>query len=224
MHFQIFVPQGADQPQPSLHSLGLAHLEGNANAQDLQAGPDGKPGRLYSWTADTLNYEPDRMEWIPAVPCGDLKAGRYLVGMYKGRPPAPEELSYKHSLTSYLFEMDDGSQWGVPVARDLPCTWRMGADGKVQRQVRDQYRKFWDWSGEWFDRFREKVKSVTDLQPFWQEAWEYLSYALGMNYRLTPEVISHLGLINDEVVVGMIWATLDLKAILAEQEDQKKSG
>lgn len=221
MHPLIYLPEGQ-----TLQSAGLTdHAEGAENCGRIPTGPDGGSGLLYWWRSPGVNYDigfrPDSQTWIPAVPRGDLAAGRYWVGIERNATPEPIELQRRSGVDGYRVRLGDGHEWIIPAARYCPQDVRLASDGGIELQVQDKYREFWDGSLRWVELLLSIEEGQTALQIGPQE-WGYLTLALSINYRITPELASELRLFSTSNVLHVVQATIDGQ-LAALVEQQKKS-
>jgi len=220
MHPLIFLPEGS-----SLEKVGLSdHVDGNMGTR-IVAGPTGEPGLLICWqgTIDgySVGFRPDSQTWLPAVPKGDLPAGRYWVGIERNAPPTPAQLQRQAGVDGYRVRLGDGHEWIIPAARYCPQDVRLAPDGGIKLQVQDKYREFWDGSLRWVELLLSIEEGQTALQIGPQE-WSYLTLALSINYRITPELASELRLFSTANVLHVVQATIDGQ-LAALVEQQKKS-
>ena len=97
MRFLIYIPRVEGDTTPNdekLAKVGLSNMSQGCAAIPTPAGPDGKPGVVFSWPVprdprSTMGYLPNDQEWVPAEAVGELAAKRYWVGFVKGSLPTP---------------------------------------------------------------------------------------------------------------------------------------
>lgn len=222
-HYLIFIP-GDDRADPSkLDAVGLSHLKANAFFHPIQQGPSGLRGVNVAWNSlDQKHFDADKQTWIEAVPNGDLKAGRYWVGFWKDDPPTPTDLAWQGTrFEGSMITLGDGNQWLIPAAGLLPSTWKLNRDGEPELQVKELFTKFFERSKQWFVQFIEHDASDVSIR-LNADVWEYLYEALSFNYRMTPEVVSELGLWNTSNIVEGLLKTVDGLHIRDEMGSQKK--
>lgn len=224
--FLIYIP-GDDKANPAkLDAVGLSHLKPRANFLPASSGPDGKPGVVISWPTDPaglMGYLPNDQEWTPADADGDRPAGRYWIGFVKGRPPRATELEWPVQVDGQLVKLGDGWSWRMPAAGKLPKNCRRGADGKWGFIVRDQFAQFWEESYRWYIALGEMVLTGNGTYQVDASCCDYLTRALGMNYMLTPEVVSRLELFGTDTILDSLLATVDGQSVRDEEESQKKT-
>lgn len=220
MHFQIYVPRPDMSVVPSLAAAGLAELQAGAEHVEA-AGPDGGRGYVYAWRKPTdacrdHGYFPDRQTWIPSKP-----AGRYYVGLWNDAPPTPAELARPRPLEGSPVGLGDGREWLIPAAARVPRDCVLDDDGVPAFVVGERCRAFWDESERFF---RDLVLADVEARKLVIDAdwWAYLCRALAMNYRVVPELVSHLRLFDTDTMFAAVMATVDGLRI-REAEAQKKT-
>jgi len=227
MRFLIYIPnvEGDVTPQDEkLSKVGLAALSQGCATIATAAGPDGKPGVVFSWpTSDprsTMGYLPDAQEWIPAEAIGDYAAKRYWVGFVIGSMPTPRDLAHPQMLEGDEVALGDGRMWIIPAAATLPKTSRY-IGGHWGWVVQSEFESYWNESSQWY--FDLVTRELEDGQTTVSaDCCDYLTRALGMNYRLTHEVVSHLGLFNTRTIGPALLATVH-GLTLREEVAQKKT-
>lgn len=225
MHYFIFVPGTCTANKKQLSDVGLSDHCSGAFLTPCHEGPQGHSGVLAFWgQVESVGYSTVTHDWIPAVPQGDLAAERYWVGIDKTNPPVPPQLEYKHeALEGSLLELGDGHWWRLAQAALLPRDYVRHRDGHIVEDVFEQYRDFWNKSIKWFDALLEwdlsgETKPAIDPG----EAIDYLTQALKLNYRITPEVVSHLRLFNSRNLATALVASVHGFEIRAEIDREKK--
>lgn len=228
MRFLIYIPGDGMANEHKLIDAGLPLLARGCAGIATSAGPDGKAGVVFSWpTADprtTMGYLPDIQEWIPAVPSGDLPAKRYWVGLVKDALPGPGDLAVAQQFEGDLVTLGDGQTWKMPAAAQLPKKCRLADNGSWMFFVQDEFVAYWDESCQWYADLA--TRTIAEVAAFAIEVdascCEYLARALSLNYRLTPEVISHLELFDSLNIGRAIQATIH-GITLREEITQKKT-
>lgn len=196
MHFQVFVPNAPDLAK-SLVDVGLSDLATNFDTQRVEVGPGGAGGTLFAWMSPQtreIGYYPARQTWIPAAG-GDLPAGRYHVGIWNESPPTQADMRrpYPHAGTEVA--LGDGAEWLIPEARELPHDAILADDGSLKFEIQRQFHAY----GLECQRWAKVVRGIREDEPGSDEAdfdelWKFALHALRLNYRITPEVVSHLRL------------------------------
>jgi hypothetical protein len=106
----------------SLAAVGLDHLDAVAFSQDIPRGPDGSPGKLFTFDSSSTTdrgYDA-RTVWTPAIAWSGLPAGRYFVGYMPDDQPAPQDLASDDAVGGYPVELGDGNVWDLPDVADMP--------------------------------------------------------------------------------------------------------
>lgn len=199
MHFQIYIPATVAADHPGVHpleSVGLADLVGDSRQLGVDTGPDDARGVCFGWSRSgfpQLGYRPTVQAWRPAVPCGDLPARRYWVGLWKDSPPTPDDLQRPYAVRGKWLGLPDGHEWLLPQAKELPATAVLSDDGTWRFEVQRKYHDFHLKSLKWFEHFGRGERSFT-----FDKAIAFLMAALRINYRVVPEVIDALGLLTSD--------------------------
>jgi len=189
--FQIFIPGSEVLTADQLAGVGLGDLIANAAVQRSD-GPDGV-GALVSWPVpgdSVTGYKPHEQTWLPAVKSGEFEAGRYWVGIWNERPPVPKDLQRQYRYNGKPVELNDGNEWLIPRATDLPTDMILADDGTWKFEVQRQFHDFWIEAGVWQEKL---TASDNENDTFlWTEISDYIVKALKLNYMLTDELISEL--------------------------------
>lgn len=226
MRFLVYVPQA--RGVGALSDVGLSHMIPNAAEIEVDPGPDGRRGIVFSWPTNDvppLGFIPDRQEWVPAVATDLLPSHRYWVGFTKGFPPQPHELAWPKQFGGQFVQLGDGQHWRFPAAGMLPQVMRMEPDRRVVWQVRSEYQDYFEKSAQWYQRLIliGLDPQVGEVIQFDASVFDYLTGSLSLNYALTTEVISHLGLLGTDNLLSCLRATLDGLAIQTELDEKKKA-
>lgn len=175
-----------------LAAVGLAdHADG---AQTVPCeGPDGG-GTLFGWNAlkGRLHYHAAQQTWLSAVADGERPAGRYHVGIWNDSPPTEADLRRPYRYGGRSVELGNGETWLVPTPEELPHVAKLADDGSwrfvVQRNFHDYYLRAMQWV--------ERLAVPEGVSVFYGEMLAVAVEALTLNYRLPPELISHLELFD----------------------------
>lgn len=194
MHFQIFIPGVCGSSPEHLVQVGLEALTTRAQFLDVVTGPDKQPGVLVGWIGGrtrSIGYHADRQTWVPAIAHNGLAPGRYWFGTWNEAPPTPEDLQREYPYPGATVKLGDGRNWLLPRAHELPSDMVRADDGTWRFEVQRRFYAFWLESLDWHRRLMElgsggSVRMV--------EVAEFVERALGINYRMTPEVVNHLRL------------------------------
>lgn len=181
------------------------------------AGPDGGHGLLAAWGSveemPELTWREETQEW--------LEVGAYWLGK-NGRAIEPRTLARATQKAGIWVELADGKRWLIPVARQLPHLWGVGADGEPGRTPAKPFAEFCATSRRVYETFAGSAPgeglAFTDA-----DGWKYVCQALAINYHVNPNVVSFLGIIDDDAFVRVLTATIEID-IAREVESQKKTG
>ncbi len=216
--YLIFIPAGSPNAQPRqlLADLGLGGLcdDDLPDALPVAVGPTGAGGVLLTWClspgAPQLGYYPDDQEWQA------MSDRTWWFGREKGQTVTPDSVSRRRLFTSLTTTLADGNEWRIPLARELPRTWGLDPLGRFQRNVQPQFQSFVELSARVYDSLLGAGESLSvnagDGVPV-PEAWEFICRSLAMNYRLCPEIIAAIGLIDDSNFASVLLATAETATI-----------
>jgi hypothetical protein len=243
--YVLYLPnrQGADPLH--LAAVGLDDLasdKGPEFSDCFEGGPDGGRGLLVAWRTGDIKRDPPldarKFTWqaAKADTARGLAAERFYFGVVAGENVTPADIARRDSVAGYPVTLKDGQIWRIPAAQHLPHRHGLGNDGRYSRQVEDRYADFWQQSEGYAVEFfraldqldllkaaRKIPAGAEDAVSFTlEDAWNYCCRALAINYRVTPEIVDFLGLLDDAAMRNVIKATIDLIAIL-ETRDQKKT-
>lgn len=188
-------PENDARTEAILAAVGLAD---HAPAETLPVaggeGPDGEGGTLFGrWGTDgRLHYRAREQTWIPAVKSGDRPAGRYWVGVWNDSPPTESDLRRPYRYGGKEVSIA-GQRWLVPLPKQLPADAKLADDGSWRFVLQRRFHDYVLRCEDWVDRCAGDGSrvSLADMIVLSVEA-------LGLNYRLPPELVSHLGLFTQE--------------------------
>lgn len=202
--YVLHIPTERNPVPAILDKYGLQSLAENCS-YGLDVGPEGKHGVMLSWYGLDDGPPPGaERTWqqLPGKP--DV-----WMGVEVNRPLIPHDIARRRFLPGGEFVLcADGNAWFVPVATKLPHRGRHNERGEFERVVCDQYQEFYARSQENYSRLLKALDQTletgedTDLS--WHEAYEFCWQAIGMNYRVTPEILDALGVLTDTVVSSVI--------------------
>jgi hypothetical protein len=222
VHFQVFLPGKVGSDPAHLDAVGLADLRRSDDHQpafmELTAGPGGEPGLLVVWMTDAaqqdLSYRPELQTWVPQS-VGPDQTPQYWIGWTTDAPPTPDDLTRKHPIPGRFLQLGDGRFWRVPVAHLVPQVLAL-AQGAWESRPNPRYRRFVERSAWALDACERALRG--DEAVALSEAANYAVEALGWNYRLSPELVSHWGLLR----VESGFKASDLFLILATSSDVER--
>ncbi len=209
--FMAFLPD-AFCTDPSglarLDAAGLGRLKGGAVFERLSGGPSGGPGVFVSWpkTGELRDeYAPDWQQWEPAVAWDDLPAERYWVGISIENPPTPQELAWKTQSPGQLVRLGDGREWQIPYAASLSMAMGYAPDGSVATPPRAEMTTFALAAQETYSKLLGGPVDESDLQ----HVMRMLCAGLSVNYGITAELISMLGLFTSENIAAPLYVAIE---------------
>jgi hypothetical protein len=216
-HFLLYLPGAKGQSAKMFGEIGLPDLAAGAEFMESQ-GPDGGRGALVAWrkpAADDkrFHFARDLQTWIPAVPAGELAAGRYWVGVWKDSLPKPAELARGENgtvpHTGHSLQLGDGQCWIFPDARELPRDFVFDGAGELTMVIQPAFQPLREEALQWLDRLVEGAavdgrKTVLS----YSELFAFLLKGLRLNYRIVPEVVTALALLNTGNVQSPLFAMI----------------
>ncbi len=156
-------------------------------------------------------YYPKEQVWAPV---GD---GSLLwIGVDTAEPPKPDEMTRKRKTRGYDITLGDGNSWHVPVIRRcddstmLPQSFKRGATGKLETEVRHASRDHWEAFREaaaWVIGGMESEKMPQDV------AVELSVLALSINYRFGWNEQNAMGIVGSDNYLFVLAAAVDIPAL-----------
>jgi hypothetical protein len=178
-------------------------------------GPSGRAGMLGAWMrldgdgSSIGMFAPAQQTWTPWPAQPNLWLGTELA-----RPIRPEDLARRQMHQGEWLRLADGQEWHIPIASGLPHTWT--PRGRVPKTP------FAAFCAETNRLYQVAMGCESDAITFEVE-WEFACQALMLNYRLTPELIGMLGLVDDTANLAIVWATMELNKIRQVETQKKKA-
>jgi hypothetical protein len=220
MHFVVFFPGSHPCSPDLLKKHGLGDFVDGYSAMNAKSGPNQVPGMLYHWELRP-HYDHETTEWIDC--------GAYHLGFATTASCSPSELARREQFDGVAVRLGDGHEWIVPRAVRLPRDMQF-TGGKWTRRVKARFAKFWQDSEQWFKWFSDaitgdgvlKIESELSTEEFDAKWMSYLVDALRINYRVTPEIVSKLGLFDTTNRVEATIATISGMEIKEALEDLEK--
>ena len=206
-----------------LIDLGLEHvIDGNFLSPSIQVvtcGPDGGNGSVISF----CDY-PKPVKYIQNEQHWEKTCKSWWVGWYNDGPPKPDMLARKEGCgRGLVVKLSDNNDWFIPVARlyngETPFACNIKWDGNkwVKGEILNKYKDFFDKACLFFEKaISDKIEFEIDTS--------LVVDALRLNYKISEEEISILGLFNTENIDRMLGVIVDINSfnILAEELKNKK--
>lgn len=209
--FQVFIPKNETTPIESLlpevplKAVGLSDLVGGASGQESM-GPEDQEGLLVSWPNPPdvkTGYYPEQQTWIPAVPREGFEAKRYWVGIWNDKKPTPKDLKRVYQYSGHFVAMNDSTEWLIPRASELPHEMKLADDGTWKFEIQRKYHDMFNESDKWRGLLMQADENTTFI---WNDLSSFIVSALRMNYMITDEVISELGLFDKNRLIRSLYA------------------
>lgn len=226
MHYLIFVPHlKATSCEAVLSAVGLvdhiagaelAETDGPTGTIDDDAGNtvlESGPGVLCTWRRPgeggvKFAFEPPRQTWRPAVAGSEtIPAGRYWAGIYDDSPPTPDDLVRPYSTRGHRVTMADRRPWLVPAPAELPRDMALQDDGSWRFEPQRQFAAFVADAFEWL-KIYATADETTEIEL--GDAARFVCQALAINYRITPEIASMIGLFSTDTITPAMWSACGL--------------
>jgi hypothetical protein len=218
MRFMIFVPNAPSTggtAEDLLKSVGLEHLARGIDPKASE-GPDGLRGTLFWWSNSTVAghflYKPEVQTWIPSAKCGDRASGAYWIGFFNDSPPTEEELRRPDHRKGSFTKLGNGERWSIVTRSKLDQSIVLNSDGSMSFLL--------DESLNWFvtsinkrraDAFETMNADGKSFIIFdFEKDWMFLVSVLQINYRITPEVVSHLRLFSLSSIRNLISCLMEM--------------
>lgn len=201
-----------------LTEAGLQHAFPSGSsfeARQVAAGPAGLSGVVVAPTGGRGSYCPDEQEWH------EISAAfgrRRWCGWWKESPPTPESLRREGQLPGVAVRMADGREWLVPRAYEvdegglhptLPAAMRrLPSGGWVRGDALPAYRELWSVAERIAASFPASYR------------YDDIAIVLGGNYRIGPDEVGVLGLLDSAGECGakVVSVFLDLEGLEAIQK------
>lgn len=218
MHFQLYFP-GVTREDHALLEAIQPGLSAKTSWFKQDRGPDGGSGMHVSW--DGSMYVQDACRWVPAAadPEHELAMGRYLLGVPVAKPCTPRELAWWKEVKGPAVRLGDENEWVIPSAGRLPQALKRDPEtGNMVSSVKAIFEPFYSEACDWYVRLLDADNSVEAPADYWR----YALLALRFNYRMPPELMSELELIDSQTFLHLVLATLDGLQLRDPDEFAKK--
>lgn len=241
-HYSIFIPGVKGANDQHLTKVGLGGLlragePGPTWTEVIGRGPNGSAGMIATWTiynkpeADPiLGYYSDRQTWT--------ECRQFWFGIENDRPPLPADLQYRRTIGGQRILLADEQYWLVPHATRLPHKHALDkTTGKWVRVPAARYRRFYDRTQanmvlmfealdlqDWLEgRVKTEELPNEPVRFTVSDGADFCCEALAINYRLTPEIIDCLELLDDRTMTAIFWTTMEMQEILEVREEKKSA-
>ncbi len=221
----IFIPGKSGANSKNLAAAGLTDLMRQGDTVPVcvdlpELGPGKLPGQIWGWIDDAakvqpepLTYQPGQQTWIAAAD------GRYWVGWSNSNPPSPESLQRSEMIDGPLITLADGREWQIISSAGLPRQAQL-VEGQWSWAPQSRFARFVERSVWAFDVAKNAMRpDDTFVVPV--SAVEYALEVLNWNYRITPELVSHLGLFRPTELFELLVLSTDVRGILRIEESLK---
>lgn len=213
----IYIPTAKALTAELAQAHNLGGLFSARSFREVQIGPEGQ-GLVIApndTDPDLITYNADRQRWSKRFGCSSY------VGHWNDRPqPTAGDLAKPNQLPGVPVQLLDGKPWTVPVLRawhdgDVP-TMSIRLPRIIQQNpetgnlvlgpVVPTYQQIWDRSLQVFSLMCGQQGAIDN-----QSANMFALELLQINYWVDTSVLSHLGLLTEDICGDVIKAALDMK-------------
>jgi len=216
MRFLIYIPgqNSEGTPKELFETVGLGDIAGGIDVKPSE-GPDGERGRLCGWLSSTQNqliYKPESQVWIPSAKAGDRDSGAYWVGIWNDSAPTEEDLRKPNCRRGSFIKLGNGERWSVVVPESIDRFPLLNADGTLTWVADESF----NWLVTSIDKRRADALAtvdedgLVDIKFNFVDDWQFLVSVLQINYRITPEVVSHMRLFSQQAIKELISALMGM--------------
>jgi hypothetical protein len=197
---------------------------------------------IATWMSGNAETDPvptcaGRKQWVPAEELDeDLPAKRFWVGIDRDRPTVPSDLAWKRQHDGNWMILADGNPWLIPAAIRLPHKYKLGPGGKAERVIADQYAEFYRLAEQHMTTiFREldlldvlsgenpdKELSAEPVAIAIEDGVRFCWTAMQLIYRVNPDILSALEVLDDQSLQRVIAGAIDLPTIIETRDSKKK--
>ena len=214
----MFIPERGIGPG-RFAELELAPLlDGRQQTIEIDRGPGDLAGTLVGWASmdagTIVKYQPPVQTWREVRDEKGAPRG-YWLGHFTGRAPGPDFFAREEPIPSGLVELGDGHHWLVPIARHVPQSWGRGG----RRVVLPAFEAFCEATERFYHWARTVDPVAGAAAP--AETWDFLCQALALNYRLTEDVVEHLGLLTNLTWLPAVFCTMEFDLVKAIEHQKK---
>jgi hypothetical protein len=182
-------------------------------------GPGGGSGCIVTAGPGGAEYLPERQRW--------LEGEKFWVGIEDASfPPRPQDLEREAGIDGYELELLDNNVWRVPLVHawdekraqhrpNLPQVMAPvieSGNTRMQIRVQAEFEAVHELAGRIFQAFAGQA--TVSLETLFSDA----AAILGVNYRIGPEEIGLLGLLNESLAARVLALSIDLPRIEAQAQ------
>lgn len=187
-------------------------------ARGCSGGPNGGEGLLAAYgESGGLDYQPATQTWCEMAGVAALAGGgRPWLGFETASPPGPGDLLREvHCTENHPVTLGDGNSWGIPVVRRypngtaLPQVIVLGKRGPEAR-IKREYEALYQLAVALAEDLYGEPATLLDSGKLLCMA----SLALSVNYRLGPDEISALELLDTQNVQEIAKALIDTPRLM----------
>lgn len=228
MEFLYYIAGASGRIDPDILGLRYA-LPGEFAEREVRDGPGLMPGKIVAASsANPFGYYPDRQTWRKCLrPEG---ASEVWIGINNELPPTPKDLLRDDAIDGHPVTLGDGNTWSIPIARkyitDDAGRILGGGPALRRRLARDEsgawtrgevvakYARLWEIACRRHDQLLA-TSDEDDGEPILiTAAADDAVTILATNYRVGPDEIEMLGLLDDDLLLEILHATIDTPTLI----------
>lgn len=212
--FAIYFPGRTGYTTEHLGAAGLGGLLDDTapSFADLLPGPDGGNGVACYWP------EPDSPPLVGSMLEWQKHLGQVYFGRPKDRQLTPEDFARNRRQPGADIVLADGNAWHVPVARQLPEILGLDQAGNWTGRIDPRYQAFWEASWSTLDWFVPDESGTCRVD--YQAGAEFIVAALAINYRISREIASWLGLIRSDLFWPVARVVTEFDRLVAQKKTE----
>jgi hypothetical protein len=209
----IYFSKNSIKNNEDLNASEMGYLvdeSGGPNCAGCSTGPNGEIGTMFCM--------PDSEGRHPALGCDHVKwhetSHKYWIGYRENEFPSPEALARRKMFNGHYVRLGDGAPWLVPVARLVDggsvFPRRLAWDGKNWNpgDILNKYKGLFEDACKFWDAL------ANGGQYEFSDGANLAAAALGLNYKISPEEISILGLFTTETQRDALMAVVDWQTVV----------
>lgn len=179
----------------------------------VSSGPEGS-GIIVAVGAQIAEYAPERQKWE--------KHAHFWLGMETELPPGPMDMVREFGFAGYEVLLGDDALWRVPLLRrwNRELCQHVSALPKCMRSVDGQIRETVNPKYEIHDEIAEQIWNsfLVEEALTLEQLFTKCAALLAINYRVGPEELSLLGLLDEPIALKMLGLSIDLPGITAHRD------
>lgn len=237
MHYALFLPDISGSSPEHLRQIGLGALLRSGSPDFSEGvGPHKRRGIFATWGwGSNFKFHATNQVW--KVLAANLDAGRTADQAYIGweidAPPTPNDLAHRDQFAGSSTRLRDGFNWLIPEAWKLPPHFDKDSEsGEWIQKPAPEYAEFCKRAESFAYELAEMCESLEQAKQRMPgikhhremsiaDTFDFASAALGINYRVTSEVVAALGLIQRPEAVRIVTLAIGFDEFISEVSQKK---